>query len=290
MPRGSKPGERRGGRQRGTPNKSTLLKNAAIKAAGSDPNLSPLDFLLKLMRQRDLPLEVRVKVAQQALPFAHSKPKAVRSTKNTYGGSQIGVNVRPGPRVKVVKVKSDDADVDSITPLDFLLGVMRDENSPTPLRLKVTGIVAPYVHPKGEPNEVDETGVEMKVVEDPYGFDPKMLKSLHQDVERLRALEPSGLDCIRPEYKAELQKAKQTPEYLELEKRIADKFPANYNELDSRQDRARLTELEAESKTRPLTATEEVEQKHLQARLEVYSQTPQGADCQSYEFSQSIGG
>ena len=102
---------------------------------------------------------------------------------------------------------------------------MRDENSPTPLRLKVTGIVAPYVHPKGEPNEVDETGVEMKVVEDPYGFDPKMLKSLHQDVERLRALEPSGLDCIRPEYKAELQKAKQTPEYLELEKKDRRQIP-----------------------------------------------------------------
>jgi hypothetical protein len=67
MPRGSKPGERRGGRQRGTPNKSTLLKNAAIKAAATDANLSPLDFLLNLMRQRDLPLEFRVTVAQQAL-------------------------------------------------------------------------------------------------------------------------------------------------------------------------------------------------------------------------------
>jgi hypothetical protein len=30
MPRGSKPGERRGGRQRGTPNKSTALKKAAL--------------------------------------------------------------------------------------------------------------------------------------------------------------------------------------------------------------------------------------------------------------------
>ena len=33
MPRGSRPGERRGGRQRGTPNKSTLLKNAVFCAA-----------------------------------------------------------------------------------------------------------------------------------------------------------------------------------------------------------------------------------------------------------------
>ena len=52
MPRGSKPGERRGGRQRGTPNKSTLMKHVAIKAAATDPNLSPLEFFLKFMRQQ----------------------------------------------------------------------------------------------------------------------------------------------------------------------------------------------------------------------------------------------
>jgi hypothetical protein len=77
MPRGSKPGERRGGRQRGTPNKSTLLKHAAIKAAATDPNLSPLEFLLKFMRQADLPLRLRVTVAQQALPFAHASQSPI---------------------------------------------------------------------------------------------------------------------------------------------------------------------------------------------------------------------
>jgi hypothetical protein len=46
MPRGSKPGERRGGRQPGTPNKKTALVNAAFDAATSNPDLSPLDFLL----------------------------------------------------------------------------------------------------------------------------------------------------------------------------------------------------------------------------------------------------
>jgi hypothetical protein len=75
MPQGSKLGERRGGRQRGTPNKSTLLKRSAIEAAATDPNLSPFDFLLKLMRRGDLPLKLRVSIAQQALPFAHLKSK-----------------------------------------------------------------------------------------------------------------------------------------------------------------------------------------------------------------------
>ena len=47
----------------------------------------------------------------------------------------------------------------------------------------------------------------------------------------------------------------------------------------SRQDRARLKELETEGKTRPLTAAEEHEQKHLHARLAAYALTPESAEC-----------
>jgi len=210
MPRGSKPGERRGGRQRGTPNKSTVLKNAAITAAASDPNLSPLDFLLNLMRQRDLPVEYRVSVAHQALPFAHAKPKALRPPKHAYGDSQTGVN--GGPHVKIVRVKSDPADLDSITPLDFLLGVMRDAKSPAGLRLRVARMVAPYIHTKGEPRRQDQARPEMMVVDDPYGFNPEMLESLHRDVERLRALKPPHVESFSPEkyaeYSAALEKVK----------------------------------------------------------------------------------
>ena len=73
MPRGSKPGERRGGRQRGTPNKKTALRNAAIGAADLDPNISPRDFMLGLMRNCDLPLAERFVAAQVALPLVHPK-------------------------------------------------------------------------------------------------------------------------------------------------------------------------------------------------------------------------
>jgi hypothetical protein len=131
MPRGSKPGERCGGRQRGTPNKSTLLKHAAIEAAVTDPNLSPLDFLLKLMRQGDLPLELRVTVAQQALPFTQPKPRRNKLIRGAYWGSRNGVNERIGPRAN-----ADDVCSDNVTPLDFLLGVMRDADSPPALRSK----------------------------------------------------------------------------------------------------------------------------------------------------------
>jgi len=75
MPRGSQPGERRGGRQRGTPNKKTLLKNAAFLAASSDPDRSPLNFMLALMRDPQVPLKDRVFMAEAAAPFMHARPR-----------------------------------------------------------------------------------------------------------------------------------------------------------------------------------------------------------------------
>jgi hypothetical protein len=78
MPRGSKPGERRGGRQRGTPNQKTALRNAALAAAAANPALLPLEFLLGIMRDSNVPSEMRIKVAQATLPFVHARPGSAR--------------------------------------------------------------------------------------------------------------------------------------------------------------------------------------------------------------------
>jgi hypothetical protein len=71
--RGSKPGERRGGRQRGTPNKATVAKTAALKAASADPTISPLQFLLDIMRDPTSPTDLRIQVARAAAPLVHGK-------------------------------------------------------------------------------------------------------------------------------------------------------------------------------------------------------------------------
>ena len=259
----------------------------------------PLDFFLTLMRQADLPLEFRVAAAQQALPLAHRKPKPAN---DTYGRSGTVVNKKIGPRVKVVKVAAD-ANPHCVTPLDFLLSVMRDANNDPALRLRAAGLLAPYVHPKGEPNEAPS---EMTVVDDPYGFDAGIgdtLKSIHQDQERLYSLLRAvptpmgdGQAVDRQEfdrYLAAREKAEQTPAYLELEESIAEKqaalkCPPNYKELDSRQDHARLKQLETEGKTRPLTAAEEFEQKHLHARLDAYSRTPESAECKQMNLLKAL--
>jgi hypothetical protein len=74
MPSGSKPGERRGGRQKGTRNK----RDALFYAAASSPDVAPLDFMLALMRDPQAPIDVRLDMAVAAAPFVHTKPRASR--------------------------------------------------------------------------------------------------------------------------------------------------------------------------------------------------------------------
>jgi hypothetical protein len=74
MPRGSRPGERRGGRQKGTPNKSTVLKKAALSSASADATITPLQFLLGVMRDPQAPTDLRIRVARAAAPLVHGKP------------------------------------------------------------------------------------------------------------------------------------------------------------------------------------------------------------------------
>lgn len=71
--RGSRPGERRGGRTKGTPNKATAAKAAAVAASG----LTPLDYMLLVFRDESLPAELRLDAAKAAAPYVHPKLQPV---------------------------------------------------------------------------------------------------------------------------------------------------------------------------------------------------------------------
>ena len=89
--RGSKPGERRGGRQRGTPNKATVAKAAALASASADPTITPLQFLLGVMRDPKAPTGLRVQVARAAAPLVHGKLKIASVEGHTgYAGAVEG--------------------------------------------------------------------------------------------------------------------------------------------------------------------------------------------------------
>src|SRR5262245_21302231 len=79
MPRGSKPGERRGGRQPGTPNKTTVLAHTAFAAATSKPELSPPDFFLAVMRDPSISADWQFRAAQAAAPYVHPKPERAQA-------------------------------------------------------------------------------------------------------------------------------------------------------------------------------------------------------------------
>jgi hypothetical protein len=73
MPSGSRPGERRGGRKRGTPNKRTVALRAGLVAAGAAPDLAtpPFKFLSDVMANENNELPVRIDAAKALLPYTN---------------------------------------------------------------------------------------------------------------------------------------------------------------------------------------------------------------------------
>lgn len=115
MARGSAPGERRGGRKKGTPNTATNKRREVAEAALAS-GLTPLDVMLNTMRtlwdkaesgQNETqfegdrekivtPLEMRmmaVDVAQKAAPYVHPKLANIEANVN----AQVGVRVVASP-------------------------------------------------------------------------------------------------------------------------------------------------------------------------------------------------
>lgn len=61
------------GRPKGVPNKATAAKAAEIAASG----LTPLDFMLKIMRDETKPDGLRASMARDAAPYVHPRLAAI---------------------------------------------------------------------------------------------------------------------------------------------------------------------------------------------------------------------
>ncbi len=80
MARGGK--RENAGRKAGTPNKATAERQAEIAASG----ITPLDYMLQVLRDESKPLEDRMEAAKSAAPFVHPKLAAVELS------GSLGVN------------------------------------------------------------------------------------------------------------------------------------------------------------------------------------------------------
>lgn len=71
MPKGARPGERRGGRKPGVPNKAT----ADVKAAARLEGPAMLAVLVGIAKDDESPAAARVSAATKVLEYGHGKPQ-----------------------------------------------------------------------------------------------------------------------------------------------------------------------------------------------------------------------
>jgi hypothetical protein len=115
MPRGSKPGERRGGRQKGTPNKTVVAKAAHILAAAGEtakkPSFSAYTRLFELAEDYDRDLAVApAKRPQNRTEIAECRERLARTLKDLLPYEK--------PRLTTTKVQGDkDAPLFDLTTL-----------------------------------------------------------------------------------------------------------------------------------------------------------------------------
>lgn len=97
MPRGSAPGERRGGRKPGVPNKV----GADVREAAAQYSSEALTTLAEIMRSPEHPAAARVSAAEKILDRAHGKaPQAVK----------LGGDEEAGPIQQVIRWAMTDSE------------------------------------------------------------------------------------------------------------------------------------------------------------------------------------
>lgn len=97
MPRGSRPGERRGGRSAGTPNKKTVLAASvreALEARGADPVEVVVDIMAgKIVMNAD----VRLRAAGTLMEYVYAK--RIRTEVSGADGGQLDLFAGAGERI-----------------------------------------------------------------------------------------------------------------------------------------------------------------------------------------------
>lgn len=65
-----------------------------------------------------------------------------------YGGARPGAGRKPGALNKATKQQRDAIKASGLTPLEYLLSVMRDEGTDKRERIDAAKAAAPYCHPR----------------------------------------------------------------------------------------------------------------------------------------------
>jgi hypothetical protein len=161
MPRGSKPGERRGGRQRATPNRRTVLRDRILAVASAKPAGTFREFVPILVGDQALPDDIRIAIARK-VPAQKPSKKA-----NTRARKTLATTAQSAERNTHPKSNKDVAT--TFARLDLLLNIVRETEAG---RRKAASEVAEFFLPKTHGRK------RIKFPTDEFGFsvDPQLAK------------------------------------------------------------------------------------------------------------------
>lgn len=273
MLRGSRPGERRGGRGRGTPNRRTILRDRILSIGLEHPTASRRAFLFKLVKDRKLPADTRMAVAPKCFPAKRTRsplkrrPRASAGTGAQEAVAQAGSALASEDWQTLVLVRAGQ----DFSPqgLDALLGIVQDAAADSKMRRKAARKIAEFLLPK--------IPKKPKVLPDEYGFvvSPK-LASTYRDIHL--ELRPLSLVNERtrkiPAIADKIKKLKARSDAIL--RRLQVPCPTRYGVEQAAKDLGQLmkfTELRDNDTT--LSEGQLAEEAHVKVRFDVLAASPE---------------
>jgi hypothetical protein len=274
MLRGSRPGERRGGRKLDTPNRRTVLTDRILSIGSDHPTASRHSLLLKLVKDQKLPADTRMAVAPKCFPAKRTQSGGTRRPRVSVGilssvgqgtGAKVGsVGASKGPQSAASVPATQDWNPQV---LDALFGIVQDLTADFKARRKAALKIAEFLLPK--------VGKKAKVVSDECGFtvNPNLARK-YRDIRReLRSLE-RGQSRKIPAVAQKIQKL--TAHADAILRRLQVPCPSQYRVELAKQDFCRLSEFTQLRENKiALTEAQDFEEAHLKARFDAFAYNPE---------------
>jgi hypothetical protein len=274
MLRGSRPGERRGGRKRGTPNRRTILRDRILAIGLDHPAASQRAFLSKLVKDRKLPADTRIAVAPQSFPpqrrrsartgrrraLAGSRTSIAQEALATEGSAVATKGSQTPAAVPTIRDWSPQA-------LGALFGVVQDATANPQVRTKAALKIADFLLPK--------VAKKPKVAPDEYGFSiSPNLASAYRDIQlELRALVNAPTRKI-PAIAGKIKKLEVRSDAIR--RRLEVPCPTKYGNKEAGNDWVRLMQFTSlRDNGTALSEAQQAEEAHLRARFDVFNASPE---------------
>jgi hypothetical protein len=249
MSRGSKIGERRGGRERWTPNRRTVFVDRILAIASERQTTSANDFIEILAKDKELPADLRMAIARKFLPAVRSAPVETRGAKLP----------KPSSIAKSIS-------------LEVLFSTVQDTAVPPEQRRQAASEVARYFLPK-------KPGIKRWWVNAPvdeYGFAiTSEIAAEYRDARfEVRRLSRTGSNNPRTRNKIEKLRARMNA----ILHRLQCPCPSLYGIDQWSNDSARLIYfLQRRDEKINLSEAETAEEAHRRARCDSFVEGPESA-------------